>query len=71
MPKRELYSRKEHTRTADGGRIGQYPRFNLSALPDDHDRPQEITVYPRLAPNTTTEWITADLDDVIPVGRVR
>lgn len=71
MPKRDLYSLAERTRTADGGRIGQYPQFRLETLPDDGRRPREITVYPRASPNTTTEWLTAAIEDAVPIGRCR
>lgn len=69
--KRDLYTRPDETRTADGGRPGQYPRFHLKPLPDNVDDPQEITLVPKRPVDISAEWITADVDTAIPVGECR
>ena len=57
----------QETRTADGGRIGQYPSFRLDVLPNRRRDWTEVTIYPRGKQETTTQWITMDADHVLPV----
>lgn len=65
--KRDVFVRADETQTADGGRIGQYPAFQLAVLPDREENPTEYTVYPAGKPLTTTEWLTAAARVTVPV----
>lgn len=59
--------------TADEGSVlEELPRFGLSYLFDDETHPNEVTLYPEAADaDLLTEWLTASVDDAIPLEKVR
>lgn len=44
------------------------PTTGVESLPDDPDDPSELTFYDARGGDGTTEWITADVDVVLPGG---
>lgn len=70
--KRNLYSREQETRTVDGGRIDQLPRFAFEYSFDDRMRPSEVTIFdPDSGAGIMTNWLTAPTDIAIPVEDCR
>lgn len=48
------------------------PRFDLEYRFDDRESPEEVTVFPpRADADITTEWITVDAADALPVREIR
>jgi hypothetical protein len=48
------------------------PRFDLEYRFDDREDPEEVTVFPlRADADITTEWITVDATDALPVREIR
>lgn len=43
----------------------RHPGEEYEALPDDADRPSELTIRPRYAEDTTTAWVSASIEDVV------
>jgi len=48
------------------------PEFDLDYRFDDREDPGEVTVFPaRDDADITTEWITADASDALPIREIR
>jgi hypothetical protein len=48
------------------------PTFDLDYRFDDRDDPDEVTLFPALEDaDITTEWITVDTTDALPVRETR
>jgi hypothetical protein len=48
------------------------PTFDLDYRFDDREDPDEVTVFPaREDADVTTEWITVDTTDALPVREIR
>ncbi len=46
------------------------PWFQLDALFDDHEDPQEVTIFSPDEAEITTHWITARIEDTVPLDEV-
>ncbi|GAB7093063.1 hypothetical protein JCM30237_02150 [Halolamina litorea] len=53
-----------------GDLLESYPDFGLSCLYDDEDDPSEVTVFPG-EEASTTEWVTADVENAVALDDVR
>lgn len=48
------------------------PRFELSYLFDDRDKPTEVTVFPESNEyDISTNWITIDVSSAVPLDNLR
>lgn len=57
--------------TPPGTLLSSYPEYGLSCRYDDEDDPDEVTVFEgRAVGDTTTEWLTASVDDTVPLEDV-
>lgn len=68
--KRNAYSREDETKTADGGSIQHYPKFDLGYAFDDRRWPAEVTVYEH-GPGISARWITVGVDNAVPLEECR
>lgn len=58
--------------THPGDLLASYPEFGLNYLVDDEDDPSEITVFPgEDGELSTTEWLTADVENAVALEEVR
>lgn len=57
----------------DDARCKQYPRFALTAMPDDGDDVTTVTVMPKREQpaDRRTHWITIDAAHALPVEECR
>ncbi|MDY6819691.1 MAG: hypothetical protein SVG88_13610 [Halobacteriales archaeon] len=51
-------------------RWDDYPDFALEVLFDDHESPQEVTIFSPEEAEITTHWITASVEDAVPLEEV-
>lgn len=49
----------------------RHPGEEYEALPDDATRPTEVTIRPRYAEDTTTAWVSADIEDTVSLKDAR
>jgi len=49
----------------------RHPAEEYEALPDDADRPSELTIRPRYDDDTTTAWVSASVEDVVSLEDTR
>jgi hypothetical protein len=48
------------------------PEFDLDYRFDDREDPREVTVFPACEDaDVTTEWITVDRGDALPIRKIR
>lgn len=70
MAARDLYSREEETRTADGRDPRDWPEFELEHSPDDLARPTEVTVFNPDPSGIATHWITVDAETAVDLREI-
>ncbi|MFC6724996.1 hypothetical protein ACFQE1_11570 [Halobium palmae] len=51
--------------------LREAPTFELEHLVDDETDPSELTVFAPATDALTTEWLTVDRTDAVPLDRVR
>lgn len=58
---------------ASDGDLCTFPSFALRCRVDDPDAPTEVTVYPGDADDVAlaTTWLSASLDDAVPLAEAR
>ncbi|MFB6300825.1 MAG: hypothetical protein ABEH65_11235 [Halobacteriales archaeon] len=70
MTPREIPPYTNHDTSQVSIPLEAFPQFGLDVLFDDHEDPQEVTIFSPDEAEITTHWITARVEDAVPLDEI-